>query len=128
MEIFKKILKNFIRKLYSILWLLGQISGCHQLAERSFFVKNIQFPVCARCTGIFVGYLLGFLIFFQYKIPIYLCITFCLIMFLDWLLQHRNIKQSTNLRRFITGTLCGIGYISIFITILPHIYSFLFER
>jgi uncharacterized membrane protein len=36
---------------------------CHQRAERSFHRHGVQFPVCARCTGIYfslgVGVLLG---------------------------------------------------------------------
>jgi uncharacterized membrane protein len=32
---------------------------CHRLADRSFFVAGRQFPLCARCTGTFLGALLG---------------------------------------------------------------------
>jgi len=28
---------------------------CHQLPERSFFVDGYQFPVCARCTGLYLS-------------------------------------------------------------------------
>jgi uncharacterized membrane protein len=28
---------------------------CHQLPERSFFLWSAQWPVCARCTGIYFG-------------------------------------------------------------------------
>jgi uncharacterized membrane protein len=32
---------------------------CHQIAERSFFLDDVQLPVCARCLGIYVGAALG---------------------------------------------------------------------
>jgi hypothetical protein len=28
---------------------------CHQVAGRSFYLWGVQMPVCARCTGIYVG-------------------------------------------------------------------------
>lgn len=33
---------------------------CHQIAERSFFTAGRQWPVCARCAGIYLGAALGF--------------------------------------------------------------------
>ena len=32
---------------------------CHQRPERSFVVHGQQMPVCARCTGLYVGALVG---------------------------------------------------------------------
>lgn len=32
---------------------------CHQLPERSFVLAGRQLPVCARCTGLYVGVALG---------------------------------------------------------------------
>src|SRR6266404_9479319 len=29
---------------------------CHQLPDRSFFIAGHQFAVCARCTGLYVGF------------------------------------------------------------------------
>ena len=35
---------------------------CHQRAERSFHVHGVKFPVCARCTGLYVSGAVGALI------------------------------------------------------------------
>lgn len=32
---------------------------CHQIPERSFHISGIQLPVCARCTGLYLGAALG---------------------------------------------------------------------
>ena len=32
---------------------------CHQLPERSFFLNGHQLPLCARCTGTFLGAIVG---------------------------------------------------------------------
>jgi uncharacterized membrane protein len=32
---------------------------CHQIPERSFFIAGHQLPLCARCTGTFLGAVLG---------------------------------------------------------------------
>lgn len=100
---------------YSAFFELGRLSGCHQMPERSFFYKSKQFPVCARCTGAFIGYFLGGAIYKIVSIPIWLAITFCIIMFVDWFLQKTEIIGSTNIRRLITGLLCGFGLMQIYI-------------
>src|SRR5262245_33628740 len=38
----------------AIVYLVGAVI-CHQRPERSFHVAATQFPVCARCTGIYLG-------------------------------------------------------------------------
>jgi uncharacterized membrane protein len=35
---------------------------CHQRPERSFHTHGVQFPVCARCTGLYVAGALGALL------------------------------------------------------------------
>lgn len=97
-------------------------NSCHQKAERSFFISKYQFPICARCTGLLLGYLLGFLIFiFIGQISFILSLIFILIMFFDWFLQYQGVKSSNNLRRLFTGSLCGIGVIGV----LVNIYFFI---
>lgn len=83
---------------------------CHQLPERSFFFHGRQFPICARCTGIFIGYLLGigYALIFG-KIPSYIALILILPLIIDGGFQHLRKWESTNIRRLITGMLAGIG-------------------
>jgi len=88
--------------------------SCHKNPERSFFWKGKQFPVCARCTGIHFGYLSLFLFVFQLiSINWLLSILLILPTLIDGLTQAYFNRESTNSIRFITGTLAGLGIMSI---------------
>jgi uncharacterized membrane protein len=110
---------------------LGIYFNCHRLPERSFFFYGKQFPVCARCTGVFIGQLLAiiFLIIIR-PTPNYfyigLTLLFLGIMFIDWFLQFRGILQSTNIRRLITGFIGGIGAIFLYYYLLLIFINLLF--
>lgn len=86
---------------------------CHQRPERSFFFRGYQFPVCARCTGILIGYLLWLLSFWFVFAPIWVCFIFLAIMVIDGGIQQLKILESNNIRRLITGILGGYGLIGI---------------
>lgn len=89
---------------------MGKATGCHQLPERSFFYHGKQFPVCARCTGVFIGEILGIVLFKIGEISIPTVILFCFLMFVDWFIQYKFHYKSTNMRRLITGLLCGYAF------------------
>lgn len=103
-------------KLHGTLMRCGASCGCHQMPERSFFWHGYQFPVCARCLGVSIGYVIGGVIFIWCRIPVVCCLTLCWLMFLDWLLQRVGILGSTNIRRLLSGIGCGIGYIQLVFT------------
>ena len=112
-------------KTWAFFMRLGNRCGCHQREDRSFHIKGWQFPICSRCTGILVGQLLGIVIYiFQFRIPIYISCIFLFIMFLDWYIQYKKIRESTNIRRFITGTLAGIAQVAIFMEIIFILVEF----
>ena len=72
------------RKIYKKLMVIGRATGCHQLPERSFSFRGKQFPVCARCTGVFIGEVLGIFLFKVGEISNIIAVVFSLIMFADW--------------------------------------------
>jgi uncharacterized membrane protein len=100
---------------------LGMQTGCHQLPERSFFFKGFQMPVCARCTGVILGYFIAIPMFIIVGYKNKLSIWGCLIMLIDWSLQQFKIKPSTNKRRFITGMFGGYGIMTIQINLIIKI-------
>lgn len=88
-------------------------SGCHQDPNRSFFVKGFQFPVCARCTGVLLGYIVGLLLLIKVNPSLLVGLLLVVPMGIDWIYQKARKKESTNGRRFISGLLGGIGIIFI---------------
>ena len=83
---------------------------CHQRRDRSFFIGAYQFPLCARCTGVVLGFMLALsCLIFGLRLSNIIPICLMSIMFIDWLLQSIEVRESTNKRRLITGILGGFG-------------------
>jgi uncharacterized membrane protein len=104
---------------------LGEHTGCHQLPERSFFINGYQLPVCARCTGVILGYLAALPGIWYNKINSSFSVFGCLIMLTDWGLQALTIRPSTNKRRLITGILGGYGIMTLQLALLKKIIKLL---
>ena len=115
-----------LNKIYNILMKLGHYI-CHQKPERSFFIRNYQFPVCARCTGVLIGFFISlFLLYFKiYIINFFFSIILTLIMVIDWLLQNLLTKKSNNIRRLITGLIGGFGLSFFYYYIIISIIRFI---
>lgn len=92
--------------------------GCHQMPERSFFIKKYQLPVCARCTGIILGELTALITFFIYNPPIVLDIIFMIPLIIDGIVQYKSKYESNNIKRLITGYLFGYAMISLFVSLI----------
>lgn len=99
---------------------------CHQIPERSFFFHEHQAPLCARCTGIYLGMALGlFFLVIRRRTrasrlpPAPIAVTlslFIVVMGIDGVNSTISIipgapqlYHTTNLHRIITGTLCGLA-------------------
>ena len=120
----RKMNDNLIIKIWAFFMKIGDKLGCHQKPERSFFLYKYQFPLCSRCTGILSGQIICFIAYvIGIRISFIFDILFLSIMFLDWYLQYKNIIESTNLRRFITGNLAGIAQISIILKLIFIIFK-----
>jgi uncharacterized membrane protein len=87
---------------------------CHQLAERSFIVFGYPMAVCARCFGIYAGFLAATLIYplispvDNKKTPSkWLLLLAVVPMGLDGGIQLLTSYESNNLLRLVTGMICG---------------------
>jgi len=100
----------------------GKRIGCHQMPERSFFYKDYQFPVCARCTGVIIGEIITIIILiFGIKLNISTSVFLLGIMGIDWFIQFIKVLQSNNIRRLITGISGGIGLTYIYYYLIIYI-------
>ncbi len=109
-------------KIWKALMIFGNICGCHQISERSFFINNYQLPVCARCLGVGIGYILALISYKLYQPNIIFCICLMAIMLLDWGLQFWCDIMSNNIRRLLTGILCGYGFMAIILKMIGGIF------
>lgn len=86
-------------------------ANCHQHADRSFFLNGNQMPFCARCTSIFLGLAIGaaLLMFLDLELHILWILLGLVPMAIDGGFQLLSeTYESTNLLRFITGSLAGL--------------------
>jgi uncharacterized membrane protein len=103
--------------LEDILMFLGS-TICHQLGERSYFYDGVQMPLCARCIGIHLGFVLSttYLLLgprrLAAKLPNtrQLAILGVIMSFflLDAVLSYSGISTSDNLRRTLSGLALGV--------------------
>jgi len=107
---------------YAKIFSIGS-SVCHQIPSHSFSIGTIQFPVCARCTGLYIGSFIGIVYAFlsgkKISIPKIKYLIFLVILFIFWagdglnalisdFLNKPFLYQSSNLSRLITGYGMGL--------------------
>ena len=99
---------------------------CHQIPEKTFHDDIYTFPVCARCTGIYIGSFLGSLLgvfsgmrflFSKKTILFWLALP----MFLDVLTINFQIRHYSLWIACVTGIIFGFG-------IFPFILNALEKR
>lgn len=77
--------------------------------------------MCARCTGVLAGQLVGFPIAIKKNISTLTAVLCCETTMLDWSLQYSGVKKSTNKRRLVTGLLGGFGLAVIYVNIIRFV-------
>jgi len=92
---------------------------CHQVAARSYFGGGVQAPVCARDTGIYVGFALAFvLIAIMHKgerprgfaKPHVWVVMALFLVFMGWdgVSSYAGFRETTNGMRLLSGL--GVGF------------------
>jgi uncharacterized membrane protein len=128
------------------LWMIGTPEGivgkavavgfaiCHRIAERSFQIEGLPLPLCARCTGIYLGVITGYLIAIARGrlraggLPrrgiIAPLIGFGIVMGIDGLNSYIQLFPGTygvypasNVLRLVTGMYCGIAIIHLMLPV-----------
>lgn len=87
---------------------------CHRIPERTFQFKGLSFPVCSRCTGMYIGvfsyFTYVYFFYVQYTIFIILIAFLMLIpIVIDGFTQFFNLRESNNILRLFTGLIGGFG-------------------
>jgi len=91
---------------------------CHRIPERTFNLKGHYFPICARCTGIWISGI-GFIILTTFStitlnmMGVLLAILMIIPMLIDGISQLFGKRDSNNTIRFFTGLLAGTGIVVI---------------
>ena len=87
---------------------------CHQIADRSFQIEGHPFAVCSRCFGIYVGYVLGLIIYpfarsvgeTETPARIWLLLALALVA-IDFAGDWVGLFDNTLLSRALTGMVAG---------------------
>jgi uncharacterized membrane protein len=112
---------------------------CHRIEARSFMLGERQLPLCARCSGMYLGALTG--IIFQFlrgrrsgfpPLKILIALGFFLTLFgIDGVNSYLHlfpnmpgIYEPNNFLRLFTGTGLGIGMAAVLIPVLHQTYWF----
>jgi len=100
---------------------------CHQIPERTLWIGDRYLPVCARCTGAYLGLYIGYLILplrrKEESGPPNLWITLLMTapMIVDATTQLIGFRTSTNELRLMTGLLFGVALTPLLVYLLPII-------
>lgn len=92
---------------------------CHQMPDRTLKLFGHYLPVCSRCTGLYIGSIIGFIFLHEMylsQISFYLGIILIIPTFIDGYTQYNGLRMSNNFLRFVTGLIGGIGLILILIS------------
>jgi uncharacterized membrane protein len=99
----------------SMRWRLLFRMLCHGRVERCFQLFGAPMPICARCTGIYLGLLAGLLAFpliplLRERVMRMVALVAIVPLGLDGLTQLFGLRESVNPLRVATGIVAGMAF------------------
>ncbi|HSP33116.1 MAG TPA: DUF2085 domain-containing protein [Thermoanaerobaculia bacterium] len=99
----------------SMRWRLLFRAMCHGIESRCLTLFGVPMPICARCTGIYVGLFFGVVAFAVYPIVEERLLRICLYaaavpMAIDGITQAMRLRESTNPLRITTGFVAAFAF------------------
>jgi uncharacterized membrane protein len=108
---------------------------CHRIGERSFYVAGRQLPLCARCSGTYLGALAGFIVLVLRGrgraglLPGKRFLAVLAVFLLVWAVDGTNsymtlfpglphLYEPVNLLRLVTGTLEGLAIAAVMLPVV----------
>jgi len=88
---------------------------CHGIPERCLYLWNVPMPICARCTAIYAGLILSFVVYLilprmREQVARMVLYAALVPMAVDGLTQLAGLRLSTNSLRLETGLLVGVAF------------------
>lgn len=117
----KSLYEEILIKLFVDNIFLYKFVHCHRLSSRSFFVRNRQFHVCARCTGLITGYMVSPILLLVSEYSFRIFVVSCTALILDGVTQLMRWRESNNKLRVITGFVTGASALSFLYVSISHL-------
>ncbi|MBD2079583.1 DUF2085 domain-containing protein [Leptolyngbya sp. FACHB-17] len=117
----KRLYEEILIKLFVDNTFLYKFVHCHRLSSRSFFVRNRQFHVCARCTGLVSGYVVSPLLLLVNDYASKIFIVSCTALVLDGATQLIGWRESNNMLRLFTGFTTGATALAFLWVSISHL-------
>lgn len=99
---------------------------CHQIPERSFEINNLNFFVCIRCTGIYIGVFVSYLFLLISKVePSFskkLFLSSIILMAFDVLLYSIGVYNYNKITASLTGFFAGFTLILFIFPIIKNYF------
>jgi len=112
-------MRSVHERLQIVLYRLALVIGCHQRSDRSYFIRGRQIPVCARCLGLLIGFILAPLLWISGLGAAALLVP----MLVDGVTQAGGLRESRNWLRLTTGVGFAIGLGALLISAFKFLWN-----